>query len=140
MHAHLRDLHEAHLRLLELREDLVDDAGVALGAGNSHSIALGQLVSGASKSDLEVGLLAGDGGLSLVVLAQVALLRLDLLDQSLLLVLDDLVLLEKLGLQVNLLLVDSVGGVSLLLEKSQLLIRIGSSDKRPGLLDDDEPS
>ena len=75
-----------------------------------------------------------------MILAKVALLGLDLLDQSFLLVLNDLVLLQQFGLQVDLLLVDSVGGVGLLLKKSQLLIWIGSSNQRSGLLDDDEPS
>ena len=75
-----------------------------------------------------------------MILRNAPLFLLNLPQKSLLLLLYDLVLLQQLGLQVDLLLVDSVGGVSLLLEKSQLLIRIGSSDKRPGLLDDDEPS
>ena len=103
-------------------------------------LGLGELIGGASQSHLQLSLLAGDLSLSLVVLAQVTLLSLDLLDQSFLLVLNDLILLQQLGLQVDLLLVDSVGGVGLLLKKSQLLIWIRPSDQRSGLLDDDEPS
>ena len=113
---------------------------LVVGGINSGLLSLGQLVSGASQGNLQVGLLAGDLGLSLVILAKVALLGLDLLDQSFLLVLNDLVLIQQLGLQVDLLLVHSVGGVGLFLKKSQLLIWIRSSNKRSGLLDDDEPS
>ena len=113
---------------------------LVVGGINPGLLSLGQFVRGASESHLKVGFLAGDLRLSLVILAKVALLGLDLLDQSFLLVLNDLVLLQQFGLQVDLLLVDSVGGVGLLLQKSQLLIWIGSSNKRSGLLDDDEPS
>merc|ERR1719297_681614 len=75
-----------------------------------------------------------------MVLAQVTLLGLNLLDQSFLLILNDLVLFQKLGLEVDLLLVNTIGSVGLLLKKSKFFIWIGSSNKRSGLLDDDEPS
>merc|ERR1719297_568439 len=75
-----------------------------------------------------------------MVLAQVTLLSLNLLDESFLLILNDLVLFQKLGLEVDLLLVNTIGSVGLLLKKSKFFIWIGSSNKRSGLLDDDEPS
>ena len=131
---------------LQVSDIFLDSGGLLLqsflvvGGGHSGLLSLGQFVGGAGQSHLQVSLLAGDLRLSLVILAKVALLGLDLLDKSFLLVVNDLVLLQQFGLQVDLLLVDSVGGVGLLLKKSQLLIWIGSSNKRSGLLDDDEPS
>ena len=131
---------------LQVSDIFLDSGGLQLqgflviGGVNSGLLSLGQLVSGASQGHLQVSLLTGDLGLSLVILAKVALLGLNLLDQSFLLILNDLVLLQQLCLQVDLLLVDSVGGVGLLLKKSQLLIWIRSSNERSGLLDDDEPS
>merc|ERR1712155_142021 len=60
---------------------------LVIGGINSCLLSLGKLLSGFSQSNLKISLLAGDGGLSLVVLAQVTLLSLYLLDESLLLLL-----------------------------------------------------
>merc|ERR1712155_237503 len=60
---------------------------LVIGGINSCLLSLGKLLSGFSQSNLKISLLAGDGGLSLVVLAQVTLLSLNLLDESLLLLL-----------------------------------------------------
>ena len=70
---------------------------------------------------------------------QVALFRFDLLHQDLLLLHDEDVFLEQLGLEVALGLVHAVGGVRLLLQDSQLFVGIGTSNERTGLLDQNEP-
>merc|ERR1740129_1831535 len=101
---------------------------------------LDELVLGSRKLSLQVSDIGGGLGLLLVVDRQVTLLLLKSLHQLLLLLLDGLVLLQEPGLGVQLVLVHSPGGISLLLKKPELLLRVGHANHRPGLLDDDKPS
>jgi hypothetical protein len=82
---------------------------------------LGQPLLRLGQLDLQVSALGRALGLPLVILGQVALLRLDLLEQGALLILDGAVLVEELGLQVDLLGVGAVLQVGLLFQDSQLL-------------------
>ena len=68
---------------------------------NSGLLRVSQLLLSLSESDLEIGLLAVALGLPLVVLGQVALLLLNLGEQSLLLLNDHLVLSEQSHLQLR---------------------------------------
>merc|ERR1712012_1100676 len=106
----------------------------------ASSLSLDQLLLGSSQLVLKISNLSGGLGLLLVVDRQVTLLLLQLSQQSLLLILDGLILLQESGLGVDLLLVLAIDSVGLLLQQPQLLLRVGHANERSGLLDDDEPS
>merc|ERR1712012_542739 len=106
----------------------------------ASSLSLDQLLLGSSQLVLKISNLSGGLGLLLMVDRQVTLLLLQLSQQSLLLILDGLILLQESGLGVDLLLVLAIHSVGLLLQQSQLLLRVGHANERSGLLDDDEPS
>merc|ERR1719410_1927454 len=118
-----------------LLEDLLVLHGVL-----ASLLPLGELVLGSHKLVLVVGNLGGGLGLLLVVHGQVTLLLLQLGHQSLLLLLDGLILLQEPGLGVQLVLVHTIGGIGLLLKKPKLLLRVGHANERTSLLDDDKPS
>merc|ERR1719389_1581246 len=141
------------LLLLQLLNGYIDVVNVLLDSHNlllqdllvlhgvlASLLPLGKLVLGGHKLLLVVSNLGGGLGLLLVVHGQVTLLLLQLGHQSLLLLLDGLILLQEPGLGVQLVLVDTIGGIGLLLKKPKLLLRVGHSNERTGLLDDDKPS
>merc|ERR1719166_170389 len=118
-----------------LLEDLLVLHGVLAG-----SLPLGELVLSLNQLSLKSGHLGSHLGLLVVIHGQIALLLLQLGQQSLLLLLDGLVLLQEPLLGLNLLLVLAVHGIGLLFQQSELLLRVGHSNERTSLLDDDEPS
>merc|ERR1719225_288080 len=141
------------LLLLQLLDGDIDVVNVLLDGHNlllkdllvlhgvlASLLPLGELVLGSHKLVLVVSNLGGGLGLLLVVHGQVTLLLLQLGHQSLLLLLDGLILLQKPGLGVQLVLVHTIGGVGLLLKKPELLLRVGHANERTSLLDDDKPS
>merc|ERR1719166_897383 len=96
-----------------LLEDLLVLHGVLAGR-----LPLGELVLSLNQLSLKSGHLGSHLGLLVVIHGQIALLLLQLGQQSLLLLLDGLVLLQE----------------------PELLLRVGHSNERTSLLDDDEPS
>merc|ERR1712079_833707 len=126
------------LLLLKLLDGDIDVVNVLLDGNNlllqdllilhgvlASLLPLSELVLGSHKLLLIVGNLGGGLGLLLVVHGQVTLLLLQLGHQSLLLLLDGLILLQEPGLGVQLVLVHTIGGIGLLLKKPELLLRVG---------------
>merc|ERR1719334_6569 len=105
--------------------------GVLLGGENSLSFL-----------QLTFGLDLGGGGLSLPVSVDgdVALLLSQLLAHGFDLSLEAVHAALEVGGDIKGLLVLSPGGVGLLLQKPELLLRVGQADQTPGLLDEDEPA
>merc|ERR1719422_518531 len=141
------------LLLLQLLDGDIDVVNVLLDGHNlllkdllvlhgvlASLLPLGKLVLGGHKLVLIVGNLGGGLGLLLMVHGQVTLLLLQLGHQSLLLLLDGLILLQEPGLGVQLVLVHTIGGIGLLLKKPELLLRVGHANERTSPLDDDKPS
>merc|ERR1719471_122442 len=120
---------------LLLLQDLLVLHGVLAGR-----LPLGELVLSLNQLSLKSGHLGSHLGLLVVIHGQIALLLLQLGQQSLLLLLDGLVLLKEPLLGLHLLLVLAVHGIGLLLQQSELLLGVGHSNERTSLLDDDEPS
>merc|ERR1719394_1620276 len=141
------------LFLLQLLDGNIDVINVLLD-GNSlllqdllvlHSIltvllSLGQFVLSSLELLLIVSNLSCGLGLLLVVDREVALLLLQLGQQGLLLFLDGFILLQQLGLGLELLIVLAVDGVGLFLKNSEFLLWVGFSNQRTSSLDDDKPS
>merc|ERR1719336_3549149 len=141
------------LLLLQLLDGDIDVVNVLLDGHNlllqdllvlhgvlASLLPLGELVLGGHKLVLVVSNLGGGLGLLLVVHGQVTLLLLQLGHQSLLLLLDGLILLQEPGLGVQLVLVHTIGGIGLLLKKPEFFLGVGHADERTSPLDDDEPS
>merc|ERR1719367_2431474 len=85
--------------------------------------------------------LGGSGlGLPVGVDGDVALLLSQLLAHGVDLSLEAVHAALEVGSDVEGLLVLTIGGVGLLLQKPELFLRVGQSDQAPGLLDEDEPS
>merc|ERR1719260_503676 len=105
--------------------------GVLLGRENSLSFL-----------QLTFGLDLGGSGLSLPigVDGDVALLLSQLLAHGFDLSLEAVHAALEVGSDIKGLLVLSPGGVGLLLQKPELLLRVGQADQAPGLLDEDEPA
>merc|ERR1719367_2759220 len=85
--------------------------------------------------------LGGSGlGLPVCVDGDVALLLSQLLAHGIDLSLEAVHAALEVGGDIKRLLVLTIGGVGLLLQKPELLLRVGQADQAPGLLDEDEPS
>merc|ERR550532_1874913 len=141
------------LLLLQLLDGDVDIVNVLLDGDNlqlqnllvlggllSVSLSLGQFVLGVSQLLLQITNGGSGSGLLLVVDGQVALLLLQGGHQVLLLLLDKLVLLEQPLLGLDLVVVLAVHLIGPLLQQSQLLLGVRSSNHGASPLDDDEPS
>merc|ERR1719445_1693180 len=103
-------------------------------------LSLGEFVLSLHKILLKSSNVSSSLGLLVVVDRQVALLLLQLGHQSLLLFLDGFILLQESGLGLELFIVLAIDGIGLLLQNSELLLRVWHSNEWTSLLDDDEPS
>merc|ERR1712200_221563 len=62
------------------------------------------------------------------------------LKKSLLFLLNNFIFFKQLGLSIQFILVDTIGGISFFLKKSELFLRVWHSNERSSLLNDDKPS
>merc|ERR1712012_398309 len=104
------------------------------------SLSLGKFILSLNKVLLKSSNVSSSLGLLVMIDGQVTLLLLKLSHQSLLLFLDSFIFLQESGLGLELLVILTPDGVGLLLKNSEFLLRVGHSNKRSGLLDDDKPS
>ena len=125
-------LSDGHALLLEALLDGQSCLALFLVAGN--------FLLGISQLLLKLLLLTIGSSLSVVVLAQVALLFLNLGHEHLLLLSQHLVFLQQLHLLVHLHLVIVIDGSTLCLQPSQLLVGIQSANHGTSGLDENEPS
>merc|ERR1719458_109969 len=127
--------------IIEVFDGVVTVGLLLLNLLNGHLNILNVLLDGSAlllqklliSSGLLTGLLLSDKSLLGVV-------HLNLSHQSLLLLLNGLVLSKQPVLGLQLLIVLAPGGRGLGLQKLQLLLRVGHANEAPGLLDDHKPS
>jgi len=101
---------------------------------------LGQKFLGSSQLSLQVSLLGRDLGLLLMIFRNITLLSFKLFHHCLEFFLDRNIFLQESSLGLHLFIIGTILFIGKSLKLAQLLFRVGHTNKRPGLLDDDKPS